>query len=107
MSDVQLLHFFGGKGGVGKTSLATAYALNLSDKNPKEKVLLVSSDNVHSLSELLKKKLSSKPTKLSAGKGDGGLYVAEFEGRPGLEPLAKEFKAAVDQMALKGALLGE
>jgi arsenite/tail-anchored protein-transporting ATPase len=107
MSDVQVLHFFGGKGGVGKSTLASAFALNLSDRFPKEKVLLVSSDNVRSLTELLKKKLTAKPTKLIPGKGEGGLFAAEFEGRAALEPFAQQFKAALEQLPLKGATLGE
>ena len=63
MSDARVLHFFGGKGGVGKTTLAAAYALRLAEEAPKEKVLLVSLDPVRSLSDLLKKKLSAKPVK--------------------------------------------
>ncbi len=42
---------FGGKGGVGKTTLAAAAALHLARRNPEKKVLLFSTDPAHSLSD--------------------------------------------------------
>ena len=42
---------FGGKGGVGKTSLASATAINLAERNPGKKVLVFSTDPAHSLSD--------------------------------------------------------
>ena len=44
---------FGGKGGVGKTSFASAAALHLARRNPGKKVLLFSTDPAHSLSDAL------------------------------------------------------
>ena len=37
MRDAPVLHLFGGKGGAGKTALASAFALTLSDANPRGK----------------------------------------------------------------------
>src|SRR3954468_4528813 len=105
MSDAQILHFFGGKGGSGKTTLALAYAQNLSERLQKEKVLLVSLDASHALSDVLKKKLSSKPTKLVAGKGQGGLFAAELEPLEVAPPFIAELKDAVQKAALRGAVL--
>jgi arsenite-transporting ATPase len=42
---------FGGKGGVGKTTAAAAYALALAQANPKQKLLVFSTDPAHSLSD--------------------------------------------------------
>jgi arsenite-transporting ATPase len=42
---------FGGKGGVGKTTAAAAYALALANANPDEKLLVFSTDPAHSLSD--------------------------------------------------------
>ena len=44
---------FGGKGGVGKTTIASASALSLSDIYPEKRILLFSTDPAHSLSDCL------------------------------------------------------
>ncbi len=51
--------FFTGKGGVGKTSLSCAVAVNLADRGAK--VLLVSTDPASNLSEVLGTSLGSEP----------------------------------------------
>ena len=56
------LIFFGGKGGVGKTTLAAAFATLLAGRG--EKTLLVSTDPAHSTSDVLGAKLSREPTVL-------------------------------------------
>jgi len=103
----QTLHFFAGKGGVGKTTLAAAYALGLFERAPEEKILLISSDDVRALSDLLKRTLSGKPTKLAAGKGEGGLFAAEFDPHPALESFIKTFRPALDQVVTRGKVLSE
>jgi len=50
--DLQLL-IFGGKGGVGKTTCATAAALRLAARSPQSSFLLVSTDPAHSLADSL------------------------------------------------------
>ncbi|WP_225409539.1 ArsA family ATPase [Stigmatella hybrida] len=107
MSDARVLHFFGGKGGVGKTTLAASYALMLSEDAPKEKVLLVSLDATRSLSDLVKKKLPAKPTKLVAGKGEGGLYAAELEPAALLKPFAAKYVPALEKASGKGTHLSD
>ena len=42
---------FGGKGGVGKTTAAAAFALALARENRKQKLLIFSTDPAHSLSD--------------------------------------------------------
>lgn len=54
--------FFGGKGGVGKTSCSGAYAV--SRANMGKKVLLVSTDPAHSTSDLFEQKIGSDVVKL-------------------------------------------
>lgn len=103
----QVLHFFGGKGGAGKTTLSTAFALNLSERLPKEKVLLVSVDPVGAIGDLSKKKLSAKPTKLAAGKGAGGLFAVELSPKALLDPFLKKYKPALLAAARKGAVLSD
>lgn len=66
------LVFFGGKGGVGKSTLACALSLALSDL---DKTLLLSIDPAHSLSHILQTELSTNPREVK-----GNLYAAELEG---------------------------
>jgi arsenite-transporting ATPase len=56
------LVFFGGKGGVGKTTLAAAFATLLARR--RERTLLVSTDPAHSTSDVLGAKLSGAPAEL-------------------------------------------
>ncbi len=48
--DLELI-LFGGKGGVGKTSLASAVALHLAQQDPEKRILVFSTDPAHSLSD--------------------------------------------------------
>ncbi|HEY5648584.1 MAG TPA: ArsA family ATPase [Nitrospiria bacterium] len=54
--------FFGGKGGVGKTTCASAFALGLSRQG--KRTLLVSTDLAHSLSDLFEKPIGGKTVEL-------------------------------------------
>ena len=56
---------FGGKGGVGKTSLASTAALHLAQRNPEKKVLVFSTDPAHSLSDSFKLSIGDKITPIS------------------------------------------
>jgi arsenite-transporting ATPase len=49
---LQLL-FFGGKGGVGKTTCAAAAALALAARRPAARILLISTDPAHSVADVL------------------------------------------------------
>jgi arsenite-transporting ATPase len=57
--------FFGGKGGVGKTTVSAATALAMARAG--RKVLLVSTDPAHNLGHLFDRKLGDKPVKVTAG----------------------------------------
>jgi arsenite-transporting ATPase len=48
------LLFFGGKGGVGKTTVAAAVALRLAREDERRRVLLLSTDPAHSLGDVFK-----------------------------------------------------
>ncbi len=107
MSDGQVLHFFGGKGGAGKTTLSTAFALELSDELGKDKVLLVSIEPNGGLSDLVKKKLSDKPTKLQNGKGNGGLWGAELDPAALAKVWSEKYRPALKASATKGVILDQ
>ena len=57
--------FFGGKGGVGKTTVSAAAALAMANEG--RKVLLVSTDPAHNLGHLFDRSIGPKPVKLAAG----------------------------------------
>lgn len=57
----------GGKGGVGKTSIAAAVALELACRHPDKKVLLFSLDPAHSLSDVLDAPIRNSPTPVAFG----------------------------------------
>ena len=56
--------FFGGKGGVGKTTVANATALKLS---PHASTLVVSTDPAHNVGHLWDKKVDDSPTRVRDG----------------------------------------
>ncbi len=107
MSHGPVIHFFAGKGGAGKSTLATAFALNLLEGSGKEKILLLSLETPGGLADLLKKKLSSKPTKLAAGKGTGGLFAAEVDFAEHGENFVKFAKPQLHAAVTKGQVLSE
>ncbi len=66
------LVFFGGKGGVGKSTLACALSLALSEFG---KTLLLSIDPAHSLSHIMQTELNVSPKEVKEN-----LYAAELDG---------------------------
>lgn len=68
----QRVLFFGGKGGVGKTTLAASAALALAKAG--KRTLLISTDPAHSLSDLLEQPLGDRPVEVSAN-----LWVRELD----------------------------
>jgi arsenite/tail-anchored protein-transporting ATPase len=67
LNDPTRFLFFTGKGGVGKTSISTATAINLADAG--KRVLLVSTDAASNLDEMLNVTLSNHPVAVPSVKG--------------------------------------
>jgi arsenite/tail-anchored protein-transporting ATPase len=65
--------FFGGKGGVGKTTCSSAFALAASERG--QRVLLVSTDPAHSTSDIFERKLSSREQEITSR-----LHALEIDG---------------------------
>ncbi len=66
-----------GKGGVGKTSIAAATACKLAGMG--KKVLIMSTDQAHSLGDSFGRKLGNAPTKIDYSTGDKNLYAMEID----------------------------
>jgi arsenite/tail-anchored protein-transporting ATPase len=99
------LTFFLGKGGVGKTTVSTAYALHASTKRG-SKVVLISTDPAHSLADVLDVKLKSgmqmlhgvSRAKLSVWQVDAGARFQEF---------LDEYRDAITNLVQQGTFLSK
>ncbi len=88
--------FFGGKGGVGKTTCASAVALAASRQG--KRVLLVSTDPAHSTSDMFEKPFGSREREILAGlvgiEIDAGLEARRYVEKV-KEQIAKAFSPAI------------
>ncbi|MHA1369277.1 MAG: ArsA family ATPase [Promethearchaeota archaeon] len=79
--DTRLI-FFGGKGGVGKSTTSAATAIHLAKLKPEKKILLISFDMAHNLSDIFNKEIGDKITQvmdnLWAIEPDAERYTEEF-----------------------------
>jgi arsenite-transporting ATPase len=82
--------FFGGKGGVGKTSVAGATALRLAKQG--RRTLLASTNPVHSLSGLLGQDVSGGHTAIG---GVANLWAYEIDTRETIERSKKEIREKI------------
>jgi arsenite-transporting ATPase len=96
MSDFQAQHpglryvFFGGKGGVGKTVLAGANAVQLARSG--RRTLLASTNPVHSLSGLLGQDVFGKATPVA---GIDNLWAHEIDTRDAIERSKREIREKI------------
>ena len=77
---------FGGKGGVGKSTLACAGALSLARSQPDKRFLLLSTDPAHSLSDCLGMVVGSYPKNVASN-----LWVQELNAQEAFQSLKEEY----------------
>jgi arsenite-transporting ATPase len=86
---------FGGKGGVGKTTMASASGLYIARRNPGKKILVFSTDPAHSLSDSFDLHIGNKITRI-----EENLYGLEIDAEEALTEFkatyTKEINAAFD-----------
>jgi len=82
--------YFGGKGGVGKTVMAGSTALWLA--NHGRKVILASTNPVHSCSNLLNQDVFGKPTQVT---GVPNLWAYEIDTKDTIERSKQEIRAKI------------
>jgi len=98
--DLQFL-MFGGKGGVGKTTMANAAALHFAKTR---KTLIFTTDPAPSLADSFGQKLSNEPTKII---GVNNLYAMEIDAKKVLEEFKEEYGKDILDILHKGTYLGE
>ena len=91
------LIFFGGKGGVGKTTVAAATALRMARAAPERRILLLSTDPAHSLSDVLEAPASDEPAIIR--RGPPNLRVREIDAPRALAAKRAELEAALTEIA--------
>jgi arsenite/tail-anchored protein-transporting ATPase len=91
------LLFCGGKGGVGKTTIAAAIALRLARKSPGEKVLLLSTDPAHSLADVLAASVSDVPRPVASAPSN--LDVRELDAPAALAARRAGLEASLQALA--------
>jgi len=84
----------GGKGGVGKTSIAAASALYLAQRKPDKKVLAFSTDPAHALSDSFQQHIGNQVTPIA---GVDNLYALEIDGTQMLENLKQQYQDDIDE----------
>jgi arsenite-transporting ATPase len=90
-----MITFFAGKGGVGKTTLSTAYALKLAAENRERQYVIISVDPAHSLRDLFARE--SPPPNLRVEMIDTRARWRAFR-----DQLGDEIERAVNAMTPRG-----
>ena len=99
--------FFGGKGGVGKTTAASATALRLLQlARRNESILLFSTDPAHSLSDSLGIKIGNRKVEITQQRG-AKLIGYEMDATAALEKFRAEHRTVLGEIAERGTLLDE
>lgn len=100
--------FFGGKGGVGKTTAASATALFLlQDSKRSDSILLFSTDPAHSLSDSLDVKVGNRLVEVKQLRGRGKLFAYEMDASLALERFRAAHGEVLAEIAERGTLLDE
>ncbi len=95
-STLQLL-FFGGKGGVGKTTCSAAVALALAERRPEARILLISTDPAHSVADVLEVPLGDDERSVPGA--PPGLRARELDAGKAFERWRERYRTRVDEAA--------
>jgi len=99
---VPALSFFIGKGGVGKTTVSSAYAVYRARKNPRRKVLLLSTDPAHSLADLFQTRLRDEPALMPVGSGK--LYLWQINAEKRFRSFLDKYRAQMFELLESGTI---
>jgi arsenite/tail-anchored protein-transporting ATPase len=91
------LVFFGGKGGVGKTTVSAAAALQLARAESSRRVLLLSTDPAHSLADVFRTPIGD--TTRTVPGAPSNLVVRELDAARAFAERRQQVEAALDEIA--------
>ncbi len=89
------IFIFGGKGGVGKTTAAAAFALALALSNRKQKLLIFSTDPAHSLSDSFEEEIGESKSGVA---GNENLDAMEIDPGKWFEELKQRYRSWTDEL---------
>lgn len=102
---VARLTFVVGKGGVGKTTVAAALALQTAVRHARKSVLLMSTDPAHSLADILQVRLGATPKKLDAARGR--LYAWQIDSEREFRKFLAGNRGAILDIVERGTLFSK
>ncbi len=98
------LVIFGGKGGTGKTTSASAAALCLAWLYPSKKILLISTDPAHSVGDSLGMAIGAHKVSVD---GVPNLEALEIEPAPLLEDFKKKYQKEINEIIQRAGFYGQ
>jgi len=96
---------FGGKGGVGKTSMSSALAVRAANEG--KRVLIISTDPAHSLGDVLGTKLTKEAAPVPDFSGAGELWAMEVDTSAAMARFQETVRSALDASQSKGGMVGQ
>lgn len=96
---------FGGKGGVGKTSMSSAFAVRAANEG--KRVLAISTDPAHSLGDALGTPLSEEPARVETLMGSGELWAMEVDTGAAIQRFQATVRDALQRREQAGGIVGQ
>lgn len=87
----------GGKGGVGKTSIAAATAMALAKKHKEKKILITTTDPAHALSNIFDQDIPLAAEAVSI-RGFNNLFAIEIDTQKSLRDFKDEYKESIKEL---------
>jgi len=97
------LSFFIGKGGVGKTTLASAFAVLSAAKKPRRPVLLISTDPAHSLADIFQSKFGDSPRAISFA-GSKRLWIWQVNAQREFSEFLERYRESIFSIIESGTI---
>ena len=97
------LAFFIGKGGVGKTTIASAYAARLAERHRRQRILLLSTDPAHSLADIFALPRAASPMRPARmAKAAGDLWYWQVDAEQQMQRFLGQHRRAILQVLESG-----